>query len=180
MTTLGDTCALRITVVHVQYTHPTSDRLLDIFSGHQLNITFFIVVHLDRKSSYSPTSTQQCMLTEHVYAKTSLVPRPRPAFRHLQYRKAGEGLVHFLMWVTSRTGQIMWTWATCKPQKISPVCTHWSTTIPLKKMAAHEAAFMSLFTRQSGGQRALPSQDNNLVVLAHVQLKPFYRLTSLT
>ena len=26
----------------------------------------------------------------------SLVPRPYPAFRHLQYGKAGEGLVSFL------------------------------------------------------------------------------------
>ena len=42
---------------------------------------------------------------------------------------------------------------------------------------------MSLFTRQSGGQRVLLSQDsethsNNLVALAHVQLKPFYRLST--
>ena len=29
-------------------------------------------------------------------------PGPCPAFRRLQYRKAGEGQVHFLTWVTSR------------------------------------------------------------------------------
>ena len=33
-------------------------------------------------------------------------------------------------------------------------------TIPSQKMAVHEGAFMSLFTRQSGGQRVLPSQDS--------------------
>ena len=31
----------------------------------------------------------------------SLVPRPHPAFRCLQYGKAGEGLVSFLTWVMS-------------------------------------------------------------------------------
>ena len=35
-----------------------------------------------------------------------------------------------------------------------------STTIPSWKMAAHKGAFMSLFTRQSGGQRVSPSQDS--------------------
>ena len=87
-------------------------------------------------------------------------PGPRPASRRLQYGKAGEGLVHFLTWVTSRTGQIMRTWATCKPQKTSPARTHWSTTIPSRKTAAHKGAFMSLFMRQSRGQRVLPSQDS--------------------
>ena len=57
------------------------------------------------------------------------------------------------MWVTSQTGQILRTWATCKSRKTSPTCMHWSTTIPSRKMAAHEAAFMSLFTRQLGGSR---------------------------
>ena len=54
----------------------------------------------------------------------------------------------------------MRTWATCKPQKTWPARTHWSTTIPSRKTAAHEGAFMSLFTRQSGGQRVVPSQDS--------------------
>ena len=87
-------------------------------------------------------------------------PGPRPASRPLQYGEAGEGLIHFLTWVTSRIGQIIRTWATCKPQNTSPARTHWSTTIPSRKMAAHKGAFMSLFTRQSGGQRVLPSQDS--------------------
>ena len=34
-----------------------------------------------------------------------MFPGPRPASRHLQYGKAGEGLVHFLTWVTSHTGE---------------------------------------------------------------------------
>ena len=77
----------------------------------------------------------------------------------------------------------MRTWATCKPQKALPARTHWSTTIPSQKMAAHEGAFMSLFTRQSGGQRVyqaktVKTHSNNLVMLAHIQLKPFYRLST--
>ena len=54
----------------------------------------------------------------------------------------------------------MQTWATCKPQTNSPGRTYWSTTIPSQKTAAHEGAFMSLFTRQSGRQRVLPSQGS--------------------
>ena len=37
---------------------------------------------------------------------------------------------------------------------------HWSTTVLSRKIAAHEGAFMSLFTRQLGGQRVLPSKDS--------------------
>ena len=51
-------------------------------------------------------------------------------------------------------------WASCKPQKTLPACTHWNMTILSWKMAVHKGNFMSLFTRQSGGQRVLPSQDN--------------------
>ena len=54
----------------------------------------------------------------------------------------------------------MRTWATCKPQETLHARTHWSTTIPSRKVAAHEGAFMSLFTRQSGGHRVVPSQDS--------------------
>ena len=81
----------------------------------------------------------------------------------------------------------MRTWASCKPRKTSLARTHWSATIPSRKIAAHKGAFMSLFTRQSGGQRVSPSQNSedthqqsvsNLVVLAHVQLKSFYRLST--
>ena len=59
-------------------------------------------------------------------------PGPHPASRRLQYGKAREGLVHFLMWVTSWTGQIIRTWATCKPQK-TLAHTHalvWGDTLP--------------------------------------------------
>ena len=54
----------------------------------------------------------------------------------------------------------MQMWATCKPQKTSSARTHWSMTIPSRKMAVHEGVFMLLFTRQLGGQRVLPSQDS--------------------
>ena len=37
---------------------------------------------------------------------------------------------------------------------------HWSTTIPSRKKAVQEGAFMSLFMRQSRGQRVLPHQDS--------------------
>ena len=52
---------------------------------------------------------------------------------------------------------------------------HWSMTILSRKMVVHEGAFMSLFMRQSGGQRVyqaktVKTHSNNLVVLAHVQL----------
>ena len=40
----------------------------------------------------------------YLFTKCSLIPRPRPAFHHLQYtekyRKAGEGLVSFLTYVS--------------------------------------------------------------------------------
>ena len=53
-------------------------------------------------------------------------------------------------------------------------------------MATHEGDFMLLFTRQSGGQGVLPkhnSEDRHaatyiLVVLAHIQLKSFYCLST--
>ena len=38
----------------------------------------------------------------HCVHALTLFPGPRPASHHLQYGKAGEGLVHFLTWVTSR------------------------------------------------------------------------------
>ena len=74
----------------------------------------------------------------------------------------------------------MRTWAICKPQKTWPAHTHWSMTIPSRKMAAHEGAFMSFFTRQSGGQRVLPSQDNEDTQqqFSRAQLKSFYRLST--
>ena len=45
-------------------------------------------------------------------------------------------------------------------KKTSPVHMHWSTSIPSWKMEAHEGTFMSLFTRQSGGQKVSPSQNS--------------------
>ena len=77
----------------------------------------------------------------------------------------------------------MRTWATCKPQKNSPARTHCSATILSQKMAAHEGAFMSLFTRQSGGQRVLPSQDSEDTQQQFSRARPrsikaFYRLST--
>ena len=46
-------------------------------------------------------------------------------------------------------------------------------------MAVHEGAFMSVFTRGREDRefyqaKTVKTHSNNLVVLAHVQLKPFY------
>ena len=57
---------------------------------------------------------------------TSLVPRPSPSFPSLE---VGEGLVHFLTWEMSQTGQIIRTWVPCKPQKPSPTHTHWGARL---------------------------------------------------
>ena len=57
------------------------------------------------------------------------------------------------MWVMSRTGQIIRTWASCKPQTTSPTRTHWSTTIVSRKMVAHEGGFLSLFTRLNANRK---------------------------
>ena len=63
----------------------------------------FLNLYSIQRSSYS---TQVCSTT--VVQTDSLVifiasfPGPRPASHHLQYGKAGEGLVHFLTGVTSR------------------------------------------------------------------------------
>ena len=70
----------------------------------------------------------------------------------------------------SRTEQIMRTWVSCKPQKLHP---HTRTGAPLFRVERW----------QSGGQRVLAktvvkTHSNNLVVLTHVQLKYFYRLST--
>ena len=85
--------------------------------------------------------------------------------------------------MTSRTGQIIRMWATCKPQKTSPARTHWSMTILSRKMAAHEGAFMLLLRdsqedREFYQAKTVNTHSNNLVVLAHVQFLPFYRLST--
>ena len=50
-------------------------------------------------------------------------------------------------------------------------------------MAAHEGDFLSLFTRQSGGQRVLPSQDSedtqqHFSRVRPCSLKSFFRLST--
>ena len=97
----------------------------------------------------------------YVVTVIALFPGLRSAFHRLQYRKAGSrgpGTFSHVSDVTDR--EIIRMWATCKPPKTSPARMHWSTTILSRKMAAHEGAFTSLFTRQLGGQRVLPSQDS--------------------
>ena len=64
-------------------------------------------------------SSQCClrMLYAQMYVYNTLVPRPSPSFPSLAVQLAEEGLVYFLTWVTSWTGQIMWMWATWNNQK---------------------------------------------------------------
>ena len=52
-----------------------------------------------------------------------------------------EGLVHFLTWVTSRTEEIMWMWASCKSQTTSPTRKYWSVTALSWKIAVHGDIF---------------------------------------
>ena len=98
----------------------------------------------------------ECLVPRPCILTVASFPAP-PASHRLQYGKVGEDLVYFLTWVTSWTGQIGWH---VNHKITSPAHTHWSTTILSWKMAAHEGAFMLLFTRQPGGQRVLPSQDS--------------------
>ena len=85
-----------------------------------------------------------CQMSDNVLTMRDGVlasfPGPRPAFRRLQYGKAGEGLVHFL-------------------------------TNPNSSRDSRE-------DREFYQAKTVKTHSNNLVVLAHVQLKPFYRLST--
>ena len=71
----------------------------------------------------------------------------------------------------------MRTWVSCKPQKTWPACTHWSTTILSQKTAA-DASRDSWEEREFYQAKIVKMHCNNLVVLTHVQLKSFYRLST--
>ena len=57
-------------------------------------------------------------------------------------------------------------------------------TIPSQKTAAHEGAFMLLLTRREDREsyqaKTVKTHSNNLVVLAHIQLKYFYHISTVT
>ena len=60
---------------------------------------------------------------------------------------------------------------------------HWSTTILSRKMAVHEGALChssrdSREDKELYQAKTLKTHSNNLVVLAHVQLKAFYHLST--
>ena len=108
-------------------------------------------------------------------------PGPHPASHHLQYGiLAGEGLVHFLTWVTSQTGQIMRTWASCKPQNFT--CTHAleHDSSGSKDGSARRRFYVALheIVGRTESFLTVKTHSNNLVVLAHVQLKSFYCLST--
>ena len=78
--------------------------------------------------------------TYRVY--TSLVPRLSPSFPSLA---VGEGLVHFLTWVMSQTGQIIRTWASCEPHTTSPTLTHWGMQLFwVKRWQCTKAIFVAV------------------------------------
>ena len=107
-------------------------------------------------------------------------PGPCPASRCLQYGKAGEGLVHFLTWVMSQTGQIMQTWVSCKPlyphahtgARLFRV-ERWQRTKKLLCCSSRD----SQEDREFYQSKTVKTHSSNLVVLTHIQLKSFYRLS---
>ena len=72
-------------------------------------------------------------------------------------------------------------WATCKPQKTSPTRTHGGRLFQVERWQ-HTKALLCRSSRDSQEDRefyqakTVKTHSNNLVVFAHVQLKPFYRL----
>ena len=108
-------------------------------------------------------------------------PSPHPASRRLQYGKVGESLVHFLTWVTSQTWQIMRTWATCKPQKLHPHTRTRAWLFRVERRQRTKALAFYVALHETVGRtesfKTVKTHSNNLIVLAHVQLKSFYRLS---
>ena len=82
--------------------------------------------------------------------------------------------------MTSQTGQIMQTWATCKPQKTLPT----RARLFRVRRWQHTKALLCHSSQDSweGGEfyqaKTVKTHSNNLVVLAHIQLMPFYRLST--
>ena len=87
--------------------------------------------------------------------------------------------------MTSWTGQIIQTWATCKPQK-KKNHPHARTGARLFRVERwqHTKALLCCSLRDSQEDRefyqanTVKTHSNNLVVLAHVQFKAFYRLST--
>ena len=85
--------------------------------------------------------------------------------------------------MTSRTGQIMRTWATCKPQKLR-LHAHTEARLFRVERWQRTKALLCRSSQDSPEDRefyqakTVKTHNNNLVVLTHVQLKPFYRLST--
>ena len=85
--------------------------------------------------------------------------------------------------MTSRTGQIMRTWASCKPQKTfarpHALVHDYSES---KDGSARRRFYVALHETVGRTEfyqaKTVKTHGNNLVVLAHVQLKSFYRLST--
>ena len=71
-------------------------------SHHKILIVAFLLgggaeEHGYTENSILLNSSLYKSFNDTINGKFSFVPRPRPAFHHFQYGKAGEGLVSFLM-----------------------------------------------------------------------------------
>ena len=115
----------------------------------------------------------------------SLVPRPSPSFPSFAVRKVGEGLVIYTSSCEWRHGQekIMWTWVSCKPKKLRPH-THSGARLFRVERWQHTKVLLCCSSRDSREDRefyqakTVKTHSNNLVMLAHVQLKSFYHLST--
>ena len=85
--------------------------------------------------------------------------------------------------MTSRTRQIIRTWATCKPQKLRLHARTGARQFQVERWQCTKALLCrssrdSREDREFYQAKTVKTHSNNLVVLAHVQLKPFYRLST--
>ena len=124
-----------------------------------------------------PSSTHFITITIWLNVfSSSLVPRPSTSFPSLQYRKAEEGLVHFLTWMTSRTGQIRRTWASHKHfvRTHALECNYSESKDGKARRRIYVALHKTVGRTEFYHSKTVKSHSNILVMLAHVQLKFFY------
>ena len=72
----------------------------------------------------------------------------------------------------------MRTWATCKPQKTLPARTHALEHDYSESKDGSARRRDNPEDREFYQAKTVKTHSNDLVVLAHVQLKPFYRLST--
>ena len=133
----------------------------------------FITLHMNSV----PSSTHFITITIWLNVFSSiLVPRPSTSFPSLQCGKAEEGLVHFLTWMTSHTGQIRRTWASHKhfAHTHAIECNHSELKDGRARRRIYVALHETVGRTEFYHSETVKSHSNILVMLAHVQLKFFY------